>query len=139
MPKWGGRRPLHGGGGMRACAGGAQVDALRAAGQEPYAYSFQRTHTARDLQEQFKGLGDGEVHRPADICHLHCRHLQLGVASAILGPLWTPATRDGGFGSAVPAKWKCKQAAVRGECTLFLQGALQARYRTLWAFARQVA
>ena len=74
--------------------GGAQVDALRAAGQEPYAYSFQRTHTARDLQEQFKGLGDGEVHRPADLCHPHSRSLRSGRASAFLGLLGCLQTLD---------------------------------------------
>lgn len=38
-----------------------QVAELRAAGKDPYAYSFQRTHTARQLQDEFAGLGDGEV------------------------------------------------------------------------------
>jgi lysyl-tRNA synthetase class 2 len=34
---------------------------LRRAGQEPYAYTFPRTHTAAELQEQHAGLGDGEA------------------------------------------------------------------------------
>ena len=38
-----------------------QVAELRAAGKDPYAYSFQRTHTAQQLQEEFAGLEDGEV------------------------------------------------------------------------------
>lgn len=34
---------------------------LRSAGQDPYAYSFQRTHTAAQLQQQFASLEDGQV------------------------------------------------------------------------------
>ena len=38
-----------------------QAQALREAGQEPYAYTFERTHMAAQLQEQFRGLGNGET------------------------------------------------------------------------------
>ena len=38
-----------------------QVEDLRAAGREPYAYSFQRTHTAAELQAQFGDLEAGQV------------------------------------------------------------------------------
>ena len=37
-----------------------QAQELRAAGKEPYAYSYARTHMAAQLQEQFRDLGDGE-------------------------------------------------------------------------------
>ena len=39
---------------------GGQAQELRAAGKEPYAYGYARTHLAAQLQEQFRDLGDGE-------------------------------------------------------------------------------
>ena len=38
-----------------------QAQELREGGQEPYAYTYERTHMSAELHEQFKGLGDGEV------------------------------------------------------------------------------
>lgn len=38
-----------------------QVQQWRAAGKEPYAYSFQRTHLAAQLQAEHKDLPAGEV------------------------------------------------------------------------------
>jgi len=41
----------------------AQVQQWRAAGKEPYAYSFQRTHMAAQLQAEYADLPNGEVRR----------------------------------------------------------------------------
>ena len=38
-----------------------QVALWRAAGKEPYAYSFQRTHKAAELQKLYADLPAGEV------------------------------------------------------------------------------
>lgn len=38
-----------------------QVADMRASGREPYAYSFNRTHTAAQLQAQFGDLEPGQV------------------------------------------------------------------------------
>ncbi len=38
-----------------------QVQQWRAAGKEPYAYSFQRTHMAAQLQAEYADLPNGEV------------------------------------------------------------------------------
>lgn len=40
---------------------------LRAAGREPYAYTFPRTHTAAQLQELHAGLGEGQVAEGASV------------------------------------------------------------------------
>lgn len=37
-----------------------QAEELKKGGQEPYAYTFQRTHNALELQELFKELPNGE-------------------------------------------------------------------------------
>lgn len=37
-----------------------QVEELRSKGLEPYAYAWDRTHTAAQLQELYKHLGNGE-------------------------------------------------------------------------------
>ncbi len=37
-----------------------QAAGLRTAGQEPYAYRFDRTHYTTDLQEQYSGLEAGQ-------------------------------------------------------------------------------
>ena len=37
----------------------SQVEDLRQAGLEPYAYRFDRTHYTSELQEQYKSLADG--------------------------------------------------------------------------------
>lgn len=37
-----------------------QVEELRIKGLEPYAYKWDRTHTANQLQEIYKELGNGE-------------------------------------------------------------------------------
>lgn len=37
-----------------------QVQELRSNGCEPYAYQWDRTHTANQLQEIYKNLGNGE-------------------------------------------------------------------------------
>ena len=37
-----------------------QVEELRSKGFEPYAYTWDRTHTANQLQELYKHLGNGE-------------------------------------------------------------------------------
>ena len=39
----------------------AAVQELRAAGREPYAYGFPRTHTAAELQQLYADLADGAV------------------------------------------------------------------------------
>lgn len=39
--------------------GPIQAQDLRDAGKEPYAYSFERTHMAADLHEQFASLENG--------------------------------------------------------------------------------
>ena len=36
-----------------------QVEDLRQAGLEPYAYRFDRTHYTSELQEKYKGLAEG--------------------------------------------------------------------------------
>lgn len=36
------------------------MEELRSKGNEPYAYSWDRTHTANQLQETYKTLGNGE-------------------------------------------------------------------------------
>lgn len=38
----------------------AKAEALLAQGQSAYAYKFDRTHSAKDLQEKYVGLGNGE-------------------------------------------------------------------------------
>lgn len=37
-----------------------QVEELRSKGLEPYAYQWDRTHSANQLQENYKNLGNGE-------------------------------------------------------------------------------
>lgn len=37
-----------------------QVEELRGQGFEPYAYKWERTHTANQLQDIYKNLGNGE-------------------------------------------------------------------------------
>ena len=39
----------------------AKAEALRSSGQDPYAYSFDRTHTAAELMEQYGDLPAGET------------------------------------------------------------------------------
>ena len=41
--------------------GVSQVEQWRAAGKEPYAYSFQRTHLAAQLQTEYADLPAGEA------------------------------------------------------------------------------
>lgn len=38
-----------------------QVKQLRSLGKDPYAYKFDRTHTAAQLQQQFEDLPSGQV------------------------------------------------------------------------------
>ncbi len=40
---------------------GVQAQDLRNAGKEPYAYTYERTHMAAALHEQFRDLPDGEM------------------------------------------------------------------------------
>lgn len=42
------------------CSACAQVEELRSNGLEPYAYKWDRTHSASQLQEIYKNLGNGE-------------------------------------------------------------------------------
>lgn len=42
------------------CSAYSQVEELRSNGLEPYAYKWDRTHTAGQLQEIYKNLGNGE-------------------------------------------------------------------------------
>ncbi|EFN55794.1 hypothetical protein CHLNCDRAFT_57712 [Chlorella variabilis] len=44
-----------------------KAEELRAAGREPYAYTFPRTHTAAQLQELHAGLGEGQVAEGASV------------------------------------------------------------------------
>lgn len=45
----------------------AAVQELRAAGREPYAYGFPRTHTAAELQQLYADLADGAVAEGASV------------------------------------------------------------------------
>ncbi len=54
-----------------------QVEQWRAAGKEPYAYSFQRTHLAAQLQAQYADLPAGEART-----RLLCRPLSLSASVA---------------------------------------------------------
>ena len=38
-----------------------QVKQLRSLGKDPYAYKYDRTHTAAQLQQQFEGLPSGQI------------------------------------------------------------------------------
>ncbi len=49
--------------------GNAQAQELRDAGKEPYAYSFERTHMAAALHEQFASLENG-CEAELEVCFL---------------------------------------------------------------------
>ncbi|KAL4853325.1 Lysine--tRNA ligase [Chlorella vulgaris] len=75
QPKQGGKQPKGGKGGAESTSSDEDIrklriqkaEDLRAAGREPYAYNFQRTHTAAELHQLHAGLGDGLVAEGASV------------------------------------------------------------------------
>ncbi|CAI5993762.1 unnamed protein product [Closterium sp. NIES-65] len=67
-----------------------QVEALRAEGRNPFAYTFSRTHRAAELQERFRGLGSGEQAEGGEVVAVAGRV----VARRVMGKLAFLTLRD---------------------------------------------
>ncbi|CAI5505120.1 unnamed protein product [Closterium sp. Naga37s-1] len=68
----------------------AKVEALRAEGRNPFAYTFPRTHRAAELQERFRGLGSGEQAEGGEVVAVAGRV----VARRVMGKLAFLTLRD---------------------------------------------
>ncbi|CAI5481900.1 unnamed protein product [Closterium sp. Yama58-4] len=68
----------------------AKVEALRAEGRNPFAYTFPRTHRAAELQERFRALGSGEQAEGGEVVAVAGRV----VARRVMGKLAFLTLRD---------------------------------------------
>lgn len=94
----------------------AQAQQLRGAQQEPYAYRFDRTHHAAQLQQQYSDLGNGEADDSASVA-IAGRI----VGRRVMGKLAFLSLRDGS-GQVRPEQRGTSRIAAASSCVSWRQG-----------------